>query len=99
MSDRMPDRMSEHMPERMSEYICHRYFHVVYQKLCQNSVSRWGSLEVKYFMFSLLVFVLLYMLHVICHVENWADQLKMKLFRLPYTVHTYMYMYSIYIYT
>ena len=47
-----------------------------------------------------VVFVLLYMFHVICHVENWADQLKMKLFRLPYTVHTYVYIYisCIYIY-
>ena len=38
----MPDRMSD----RMSHHI---YFQMLRQKLCQNIVSRWGSLEVKYF--------------------------------------------------
>ena len=51
MSDRMSDRMLEHIPERMSDriseyiYICHIYFQMVCQKLYQNGVSEWGSLE------------------------------------------------------
>jgi hypothetical protein len=36
------------MPERMSEYICRIYYQMVCQKRCQTSVSRWGSLDVKY---------------------------------------------------
>ena len=47
MPERMSNRMPEYMPERMSEYICHINFQMVCQKLCQNSVSGWESLEVK----------------------------------------------------
>ena len=48
MPERMSDRMSEYMPERMSEYICRIYYQMVCQKRCRTSVSRWGSLDVKY---------------------------------------------------
>ena len=48
----MPESMWEYLPERMSdridrmlEYIPNVYFHMVCQKLCQNNVSGWGSLE------------------------------------------------------
>ena len=37
--------MSECIPERMSEYRFNIYFQMVCQKLCQNNVSGWGSLE------------------------------------------------------
>ena len=49
------------MPERMSEYICHTYFQVIRQKLCQNSVSGWRSLEVRHF-FRFLMGYLSYLL-------------------------------------
>ena len=47
MSDRMSGYMPERMSDRMSEYI-YIYFQTVCQKLYQNCVSGWGSLEVKY---------------------------------------------------
>ena len=87
----MSDRMSEHMPERMYDYISHIHFHNL-----PHGISGWGSLEVKYSVFSVLELqpigthngldkpvVLLYIFHVICYVENWIDQLKMKSFCLP----------------
>ena len=48
-AERMSNIMPKYMPERVSEYICHIYiyFQMVCQKLCQNSVSGWESLEVK----------------------------------------------------
>ena len=54
MPNGMPERMSEYMPERMSDrmseyiYIYHIsniYVQMVCQKLCQNYMSGWGSLE------------------------------------------------------
>ena len=40
-----PGRTAEGMSDRMPEHICHIYFQIVCQKLCQNSVSGWASLE------------------------------------------------------
>ena len=55
MSDKMSDRMPERMSERMSENLCllpaiyiYIYFQLIGQKLCQNNVSVWGSLEIWY---------------------------------------------------
>jgi hypothetical protein len=52
MPDRMPERMSEYMLESMSEkrseHICHVLPYILpdgMQKLCQNIVPGWGSLE------------------------------------------------------
>ena len=41
MSEYMPESMSD----RMTEKTCRIHFQMACQKLCQNSVSRWGSLE------------------------------------------------------
>ena len=45
MPDRLTDRMSKYMPERMSDRI---YIYILpdgMSETCQNSVSRWGSLD------------------------------------------------------
>jgi hypothetical protein len=51
MPDKMPERMSAYTPESMADrmleyiYISNIYVQMVCQKLCQNYMSGWGSLE------------------------------------------------------
>ena len=42
------------LSDRKTESICHIYFQMVCHKLCQNSGSRWGSLEENNFVLSFL---------------------------------------------
>ena len=62
MPGSMSDIVTEYMPERMSDrmselfiyiwlymYKGHRYFKMICQKLCPDSVSGWGSLEIRQF--------------------------------------------------
>ena len=44
--------MAERMSDRMSDDVCHVYFQMVCQKLCQNNVPGWGSLQDNHFAFS-----------------------------------------------
>ena len=58
MPERMSRRMPDRMPERTSEFMPERNHPVFAQKVCQNNLSGWGSLELKdvcQFVFAYLV--------------------------------------------